>query len=103
MKYVFLRLILVILHIAIFQKFMSFFFNFDFVFLFIFANDYRIELIVFYLFNQNYDFAYRDRFSTLFLIYYQILLIRENDVNHILTFFKYKFFIFSIYVEIVFF
>ena len=103
MRYVFLRLIRVILHIEIFEKFMNFFFNFDFVFLLIFASDCRIELIVFHVFNQNYVFAYRDRFSILFFIYYQTLLIRENDVNYALIFFKYKCFIFSIYVEIVFF
>ena len=89
-RYVFLRLIRVILHIEILKKFMNFFFNFDFVFVLIFANEYRIELIIFYIFNQNCDFAYRDWFSILFFIYYQILLIRENDVNYVLTFSKYK-------------
>ena len=81
MQYVFLRLIRVILHVKILEKFMIFF-NFDFVFLLIFANNCRIELIVFHVFNQNYDIAYRDRFSILFFIYYQIFLIREYDINH---------------------
>ena len=85
-----------------FRKIHEFFFNFDFVFLLIFASDCRIELIVFHVFNRNCDFAYRDRFS-IFFIYYQTLLIRENNVNYTLIFFKCKYFIFSIYVEIVFF
>ena len=86
-----------------FRKIHEFLLNFNFVFLLILANDCQIELIVFYIFNQNCDFAYRDRFSILFLIYYQTLLIRENDINYVLTFFKYKYFIFLIYIEIVFF
>ena len=53
-----------------FWKIYEFFFNFNFVFLLTLASDYRIELIAFYIFNQNYDFTYRDRFSILFIIYY---------------------------------
>ena len=53
-----------------FRKIYELFFNFNFMFLLIFANNHRIELIIFYIFNSNYDFAYHKRFSILFLIYY---------------------------------
>ena len=61
-QYVFLRLIRFILHIKIFEKFIIIFYNFNFMFLLIFANTYRIKLIIFYIFNQNYDFAYYNWF-----------------------------------------